>query len=143
MNRRTFLALVAMAKHAAKAFAPRSAPMFVGITPGFNAAMKANVAVQITQRKTMARVLITKDLLDTLDTLDPPPCLAFPGGAFTRAMHAETERLIYDMRRTEEGFISWMDRPHKGPRGRVRRAPGNLPKRLRKAERRRRTQWQR
>lgn len=128
MKRRTFLALVAMAKHAAAAWGPaRPAVMTVALAE---------------LPSSLNRYLYGRQWIDMRPlVLDPPPCLAFPGGAFTRALHAETERLIHDMQRTEERFISWMDRPHKGPRGRVRRSPGNLCKRLRKQERRRR--WHR
>ncbi len=143
MKRRTFLALVALAKHAAALWSrPFNSAMFVGEGPGGLAVGGSSVRVVIHQRKLMARIRYTKEFLDhAAGPLDPPACLAFPGGTFRRALEEEREALLHDMRRSEERLIRWMDRPRKGPRGRVRRSPGNLPKRLRKQERRRR--WHR
>lgn len=65
--------------------------------------------------------------------LNPPPCPAFPGGAFARAFDAETAQLVGEM--SGKPVQPWYAGVHKGPRRKVRRAAGNLPKRMRKASR--------
>ena len=127
MERRTFLeTMLILPTIRMMARPPAPAPMFVGITPAFNAALKFQAA------SVFARVRFDKADLG-IGALNPPVCAAFPGGAFARAADVEMSELLADLGRPRR---PWYHGPHKGPRGKTRRAPGNLPKRLRKAARR-------